>query len=1064
MTAAGSTTGTAGRQMSTAMTQAQAAAQASRAALVAAGESAQEMARDMGVSYNASGRLVDEFGNIVTEAHAAELGLETASDATREFAAAQQHAAAAAAAAAEASATGMQRFGQFAQQNRESMEEVGKTATVMGGVLVAGFAKAVHTFASFDQAMSSVRAATHESAENMELLSEAAIEAGADTAYSAEEAARGIEEMAKAGVSTKDILNGGLNGALSLAAAGALDVGEAAETAASAMTQFKLKGSDIPHIADLLAAGAGKAQGSVHDLGMALNQAGLVASQTGLTIEEATGGLAAFASAGLIGSDAGTSFKTMLQRLNPQSEEAANLMADLGLSAYDSQGEFIGLSAYAGKLQGALKDMSSEQRNAAMQTLFGSDAIRAASVLYEQGAEGVQEWIGAVDDAGYAAETAAMMQDNLAGDLEKLGGAFDTVFLKAGGTGNDGLRKLVQSAEDLVDTVGQIPAPVLGAVGAIAGIGGAALVAGGAFVTLAPRVFETVGHFRNLQASAPRAASALGKLGKAAGIVGAAFVAFEVFKSIHNDAQPATKSVEEFTGALIKLEGKGGAVNELFKSLEMNESDRLAGQINSYGDALNHLVNQGFQDKMQSFGSTVVGLDNSMTILADGVKQQDAALAAAVQSGNLERASSGFREMAKSAAEHGIGLDTVAKRSPEYINALREVANNAGVALGTTKGMSEEQELLNWAMGETPPAMLAAAASSEEVATAIGEVGGEAEGAAMSLEDIVEALFLLGQINMSSRDSTAAFHDALRAMDEAIIAASNGTLGLGAVLNSTATDFDLTTEAGAAANAAFQDIAAAGMTDVEAKAKEGLGQPELQANLRTTYDSLITAANGMGITGGNAEALARKVLGVPDNVSIDSWLSDSALKLTQQTDAAVSNLDGKVANVYVNTHETTFRDIVLGPDPNRGKVGHGTVLAPGRAAGGAIYGPGTGTSDTAGLFALSNGEHVFTASEVQKMGGQKAVYDFRAQLKAGIPAYADGGRVGREYSAPMTMIAPAASATDASAPVTFSGNLYLDSGEFLGRVRSTSLDAVGTAINSSLTRVQRGGVYAGKVL
>ena len=107
--------------------------------------------------------------------------------------------------------------------------------------------------------------------------------------------------MAKAGVSTKDILGGGLKGALSLAAAGSLDVAEAAEISASALTQFKLSGDKIPHLADLLAAGAGKAQGSVQDLGAALNQSGLVAASTGLSIEETTGVLAAFASAGVDG-------------------------------------------------------------------------------------------------------------------------------------------------------------------------------------------------------------------------------------------------------------------------------------------------------------------------------------------------------------------------------------------------------------------------------------------------------------------------------------------------------------------------------------------------------------------------------------------------------------------------------------------------------------------------------------------------------------------------------------------------------------------------------------------
>ena len=97
--------------------------------------------------------------------------------------------------------------------------------------------------------------------------------------------------------------------ALSLAAAGQLGVAEAASIAAIAVKQFNLEGSDVPHVADLLAAGAGKAVGDVRDLSAALGQAGLVANGAGQSIEATTGVLAAFADAGLLGSDAGTSLK-----------------------------------------------------------------------------------------------------------------------------------------------------------------------------------------------------------------------------------------------------------------------------------------------------------------------------------------------------------------------------------------------------------------------------------------------------------------------------------------------------------------------------------------------------------------------------------------------------------------------------------------------------------------------------------------------------------------------------------------------------------------------------------
>ncbi|MFT3871541.1 MAG: phage tail tape measure protein [Nocardioides sp.] len=353
---------------------------------------------------------------------------------------------------------------------RAGLDTAGRTAGRIGLVAAAGLAAAVTVAANFDQAMSKVQAATHESAANMDLLRKAAVKAGAETAFSATEAAQGIEELAKAGVSTKDVLAGGLSGALDLAAAGSIGVGEAAETAASAMTQFRLSGSQVPHIADLLAAGAGKAQGSVHDLGMALNQSGLVASQAGLSIEETTGALSAFASAGLIGSDAGTSFKTMLLRLTPQSEKQAKLMDELGLSAFDASGQFVGMAEYAGRLQTALSGMTDEQRQSTLSVLFGTDAIRAANVIYEQGADGVQGWIDKTNDAGYAAQTAGINMNNLKGDLEQLRGALETALIGTGEGSQGPLRSLTQGVTGLVNAYSSLPGPAKTATAALLGL------------------------------------------------------------------------------------------------------------------------------------------------------------------------------------------------------------------------------------------------------------------------------------------------------------------------------------------------------------------------------------------------------------------------------------------------------------------------------------------------------------------------------------------------------------------------------------------------------------------
>lgn len=332
---------------------------------------------------------------------------------------------------------------------------MGTAAGVAGVAVAGGIALAVKQFADFDVAMSAVEASTGATGAELESLRDVAVDAGSKTKFGATEAARGIESLGKAGVSTADIVRGGLAGALDLAAAGEIEVADAAEVAATALTQFGLAGRDVPHVADLLAAAAGKAQGGVSDMGMALKQSGLVASQMGLSIEETTGTLAAFASAGLLGSDAGTSFRTMLLRLANPSGEAATLMDELGIAAYDAQGNFVGMGALAGQLQDRLAGLSQEQRDAALATIFGSDAIRAANVLYGQGARGIAEWTGKVDDAGFAADQAATRTDNLRGDLERLGGTLESVAIEKGGAFNDFLRGMVQEVDHMVQSTDQ---------------------------------------------------------------------------------------------------------------------------------------------------------------------------------------------------------------------------------------------------------------------------------------------------------------------------------------------------------------------------------------------------------------------------------------------------------------------------------------------------------------------------------------------------------------------------------------------------------------------------------
>lgn len=426
----------------------------------------------------------------------------TASKSTKELAAVQRDAAMASkqAAAALKASTGILAEVQAAEQaeakaaakaateRAEAYQNSGKKMLTAGAVLVAGFAAAEKVTSDFDKALSGVNAVSGASADQMAQLSKAALAAGRDTVFTATQAADAEGELAKAGVSVTDSLGGALQGSLSLAAAGQISVADSATDAANAMNTFGLKGSDVAHIADVYAAAANKSAADVSELAYAMQQGGLVASQMGLSFEDATATLAAFADRGLKGADAGTSLKTMLERLANPTTQSADLMRQLGINVYDSNGKFIGITAAAGQLHDKLGTLTDQQRSAALATIFGSDAIRGATVLYNLGADGMRGYVQSVNDAGAANRMSSLQLNNLSGDLHQLKGSIDVALIQGGSAGNDVLRSLTQTATAAVNAFAALPKPVQEAAVGFAGGGGAALLLVGGLTNLAGKV------------------------------------------------------------------------------------------------------------------------------------------------------------------------------------------------------------------------------------------------------------------------------------------------------------------------------------------------------------------------------------------------------------------------------------------------------------------------------------------------------------------------------------------------------------------------------------------------
>lgn len=325
------------------------------------------------------------------------------------------------------------------------------TATA-SAALTAGLGASVKGAADFEKTISGVAAVSGASAAQIKELSTLALKLGADTSFSATEAAQGIEELVKAGVSMGDVMGGAAKASLDLAAAGGVSVAESATIASNAMNAFGIKGSEMGRVADLIAGAANASAIDVHEFGFALQASGAVAATVGMSFDDLSVAIAEMGQAGIKGSDAGTSLKTFLMGLQPQTKEQTKLFRELGLMTkdganqfFDARGKLKSLADVQAILQNSMKGMTDQQRLATMETLFGSDAVRAAAVLAKGGAAGFAEMAAAMGKVS-AADVAEKRLDNLSGSVEKFKGSLSTAAITIGTGFLPSLKRIVDGA------------------------------------------------------------------------------------------------------------------------------------------------------------------------------------------------------------------------------------------------------------------------------------------------------------------------------------------------------------------------------------------------------------------------------------------------------------------------------------------------------------------------------------------------------------------------------------------------------------------------------------------
>lgn len=332
-----------------------------------------------------------------------------------------------------------------------SFAKMGVTAAIGGiGLLGSGFAAATKVGMDFEKTMSGAGAVLQANGDTMQRLSDLALQIGKDTSFGASEAAGAIEMLAKNGLSAEQIIGGAATATVALAAATGADLATAADISTDALAQFGLGVGDLDRAINGITGVVVSSKFGINDYALALAQAGGVAGKIGVSFEDFNTAIAATSSSFASGSDAGTSFKTFLQRLPGISGPAIDALAELGIITEDGQNQFFdangqmkSMAQIAGILQRSLAGLSDEAKTSLLSDAFGTDAIRTALGLASVGEAGFNALAGQIAGVNAGAQ-ASQRLDNLAGDVEQLGGSFETLGIKVAKAFDPQSRRAVQ--------------------------------------------------------------------------------------------------------------------------------------------------------------------------------------------------------------------------------------------------------------------------------------------------------------------------------------------------------------------------------------------------------------------------------------------------------------------------------------------------------------------------------------------------------------------------------------------------------------------------------------------
>ena len=689
---------------------------------------------------------------------------------------------------------------------------------------------------------------------------------------------------------------------------------------------------------------------------MSLRLAG-VGQQMGMTEGDVMGVAAAMSSVGIEAEAGGTAMSTVMKKIDADVRAGGDALAGWAQASGRSAEEFG--AAWQSRPAEALDMLVTgladakgrgEDMNAILADLGVTGIRESDSLIRLAGASGLLTDALEVGNTAWEqntalAEEASKRYETAEARIQMAWNQIKDAAIDAGGAILPVAADLAEQIATVVGAFQSLPDPIKEGLGAVAGIGGVALTAAGGFMVLAPRVLEAKDALARLTGKASAAPVQIDAVGVAAerstrkltpfgkavfgvgkalgGLATAAAAGITIGAFVPSGA---TAEADELAAAITRI-GTGGeqaalGIDELNKAFTGNGNWFDGLDVQGIDEAFRIMGNPSVADNVDQIASKVLTFGTRSSTNVEFAKKNfealDQQLASMAQGGSLDAAKASFEQLAEKAKAQGVSQEKLNELFPAYAAALSRAEAEAAAAASSTGEAAGATDALAAALGDAAgPAsdtaeslgalgQVDAGSNVGGIAEAMGVLTDEATELDDKLDGVLDALTRMGVLESNAISATMGYQEALE--------------GLASAAAENAATLDLTTEAGRNNMSALQGLADAGRELLDANVRAGESQGTLRDGLIDTYNTLVENAQAMGQSATEADALARKLMGIPANVDVETYLSDAALVAAEATGNAIEAIPGYRGVTVAVTADGTVGEVQASIDEVDGKT------------------------------------------------------------------------------------------------------------------------------------------------